>query len=120
MALKNALIAFMAPLPSIIFYIYFLNHHQTHHLLSPLWNWCYNHPLILANTLFFLNIDVGFWLISLLQSSNWGTRGGSLVIESITHKHQSSSAMSSTIFSSLTTFFRWGGHHSPPHPTISP
>ncbi|KAI7740415.1 hypothetical protein M8C21_017576, partial [Ambrosia artemisiifolia] len=71
MALNNALIAFMAPLPSIIFYIYFLNHHQTHHLLSPLWNWCYNHPLILANTLFFFNIDVGFWLISLLQSSNW-------------------------------------------------
>ncbi|MFS7931783.1 hypothetical protein Hanom_Chr04g00360051 [Helianthus anomalus] len=72
MALKNVLIAFMAPLPSIIFYIYFLNNHQNDHLiLSPLWNWCYHHPLILANTLFFLNIDVGFWLISLLQSSNW-------------------------------------------------
>ncbi|MFS8000976.1 hypothetical protein Hanom_Chr13g01184891 [Helianthus anomalus] len=28
--------------------------------------------------------------------------------------------MSSTIFSSLTTFFSRGGHHSPPHPTISP
>ncbi|KAJ0932405.1 hypothetical protein HanPSC8_Chr04g0173291 [Helianthus annuus] len=72
MALKNVLIAFMAPLPSIIFYIYFLNNHQNDHfILSPLWNWCYHHPLILANILFFLNIDVGFWLISLLQSSNW-------------------------------------------------
>ncbi|KAL8248312.1 hypothetical protein R6Q59_005180 [Mikania micrantha] len=70
MALKNALIAFMAPLPSIIFYIYFLNHHQNH-LLSPMWKWCYQHPLILANILFFLNINVGFWIISLLQSSNW-------------------------------------------------
>ncbi|MFS7919380.1 hypothetical protein Hanom_Chr03g00212041 [Helianthus anomalus] len=27
--------------------------------------------------------------------------------------------MSSTIFSSLTTFFSGIGHHSPPHPTIS-
>ncbi|MFS7924582.1 hypothetical protein Hanom_Chr03g00274321 [Helianthus anomalus] len=28
--------------------------------------------------------------------------------------------MSSTIFQSLTTFFSGNGHHSPPHPTISP
>ncbi|MFS7992899.1 putative Heme oxygenase (biliverdin-producing) [Helianthus anomalus] len=49
-----------------------------------------------------------------------GEGGGSLVIEFITHKHQSSSAMSSTIFPSLTTFFSGGGHHSSPHPTISP
>ncbi|KAJ0535402.1 hypothetical protein HanIR_Chr09g0430301 [Helianthus annuus] len=27
--------------------------------------------------------------------------------------------MSSTIISSLTTFFSGNGHHSPPHPTIS-
>ncbi|MFS7932877.1 hypothetical protein Hanom_Chr04g00373071 [Helianthus anomalus] len=46
--------------------------------------------------------------------------GGSPVIEFITHKHQSSSAMSSTIFPSLITFFSGGGHHSSPHPTISP
>ncbi|MFS7994413.1 hypothetical protein Hanom_Chr12g01105811 [Helianthus anomalus] len=46
--------------------------------------------------------------------------GGSLVIEFITHKHQSSYAMSSTIFPSLITFFSGGGHHSSPHPTISP
>ncbi|MFS7921487.1 hypothetical protein Hanom_Chr03g00237331 [Helianthus anomalus] len=49
-----------------------------------------------------------------------GTRGDSLVIEFITHKHQSSFAMSLTIFPSLTTIFSGGGHHSPPHPTISP
>ncbi|MFS8034088.1 hypothetical protein Hanom_Chr17g01577091 [Helianthus anomalus] len=49
-----------------------------------------------------------------------GTRGGSLVIEFITHKHQSSFAMSLTIFPSLTTIFSGGGHHSPPHPTIPP
>ncbi|KAJ0853933.1 hypothetical protein HanRHA438_Chr14g0656871 [Helianthus annuus] len=46
--------------------------------------------------------------------------GGSLVIEFITHKHQSSFVMSSTIFPSLTTFFSGGGHHSSSHPTISP
>ncbi|MFS7923392.1 hypothetical protein Hanom_Chr03g00260171 [Helianthus anomalus] len=28
--------------------------------------------------------------------------------------------MSTTIFSSLTTFFSGGGHHSPPRSTISP
>ncbi|MFS8027018.1 hypothetical protein Hanom_Chr16g01493561 [Helianthus anomalus] len=28
--------------------------------------------------------------------------------------------MSATIFPSLVTFFSGGGHHSPPHPTISP
>ncbi|MFS8008414.1 hypothetical protein Hanom_Chr14g01272551 [Helianthus anomalus] len=28
--------------------------------------------------------------------------------------------MSLTIFPSLTTFFGGNGHHSPPHPTISP
>ncbi|MFS7992205.1 hypothetical protein Hanom_Chr12g01079541 [Helianthus anomalus] len=44
----------------------------------------------------------------------------SLVIEFITHKHQSSFAMSLTIFPSLTTIFSGGGHHSSPHPTISP
>ncbi|MFS7983282.1 hypothetical protein Hanom_Chr11g00972701 [Helianthus anomalus] len=49
-----------------------------------------------------------------------GEGGGSLVIEFITHKHQSSSAMSLTIFPSLTTFFSGGGHHSSPHPTIFP
>ncbi|MFS7961343.1 hypothetical protein Hanom_Chr08g00713841 [Helianthus anomalus] len=49
-----------------------------------------------------------------------GTRGGSLVIEFITHKHQSSFAMSLTIFPSLTSIFSGGGHHSPPHPTIPP
>ncbi|MFS7905090.1 hypothetical protein Hanom_Chr01g00043651 [Helianthus anomalus] len=43
-----------------------------------------------------------------------------VVVNSITHKHQSSSAMSSTIFPSLTTFFNGGGHHSPSHPTIFP
>ncbi|MFS7972810.1 hypothetical protein Hanom_Chr09g00849221 [Helianthus anomalus] len=44
----------------------------------------------------------------------------SLVIGFITHKHQSSFVMSLTIFPSLTSIFSGGGHHSSPHPTISP
>ncbi|CAH1440725.1 unnamed protein product [Lactuca virosa] len=66
--LKNALIAFLTPLPSILFYTSFLNNHP---LLSPISSWCNHHPLLLANVLFFLNIDVLFWAISLIQSSNW-------------------------------------------------
>ncbi|MFS8031547.1 hypothetical protein Hanom_Chr17g01547171 [Helianthus anomalus] len=62
----------------------------------------------------FYNEDVNILTICLRGG------GGSLVIEFITHKHQSNSVMPSTIFPSLTTFFSWGGHHSPPHPTISP
>ncbi|MFS7991114.1 hypothetical protein Hanom_Chr12g01067011 [Helianthus anomalus] len=49
-----------------------------------------------------------------------GDPGGSLVIEFITPKNQLSFAMSLTIFPSLITIFSGGGHHSPPHPTISP
>ncbi|PWA75670.1 hypothetical protein CTI12_AA240820 [Artemisia annua] len=68
--LKNALIAFVVPLPSILFYKFFLsnyNHHNNHLI----WSWCNNHPLLLANILFFFNVNVLFWIISLIQSSNW-------------------------------------------------
>nr|GEW62632.1 hypothetical protein CTI12_AA240820 [Tanacetum cinerariifolium] len=64
--LKNALIAFVVPLPSILFYKFFLSNNN--HLI---WSWCNNHPLLLANILFFFNINVLFWIISLIQSSNW-------------------------------------------------
>ncbi|XP_060196437.1 uncharacterized protein C594.04c-like [Lycium barbarum] len=63
---KNALIAFLAPLPSILFYLSFLQHHNEN---NSLWNWCNHHPLLLANIMFFLNVNVLFWFISLLQSS---------------------------------------------------
>ncbi|MED6206197.1 hypothetical protein PIB30_024489 [Stylosanthes scabra] len=72
---KNAIIAFLAPLPSILFYLSFLNHYHhspttTTHLPS-LWKWCYHHPLLLANVLFFFNVNVLFWIVALLQSSHW-------------------------------------------------
>ncbi|XP_059634483.1 uncharacterized protein C594.04c [Cornus florida] len=71
--LKNALIALLAPLPSILFYLSFL-HHGTlaeDDFLSPLWMWCYNHPLLLANVLFFINVNLLFWIIGLIQSNHW-------------------------------------------------
>ncbi|MFS7973219.1 hypothetical protein Hanom_Chr09g00854081 [Helianthus anomalus] len=71
----------------------------------------------LALRYFFYNYNKKRYILFILHKR---TRGGSLVIEFITHKHQSSFAMSLTIFPSLTTIFTRGGHHSPPHPTISP
>lgn len=77
--LKSAVIAFLVPLPSLLFYISFLNHFsnkQSQDLndslsSSPLWNWCYNHPLLLANAFFFFNVNVLFWVISQIVSSHW-------------------------------------------------
>lgn len=74
--LKNAIVAFVVPLPSILFYLSFLNHISTGSegdslSLHPLWAWCYHHPLLLANALFFLNVNVLFWLIGHIQDSHW-------------------------------------------------
>lgn len=70
--LKNAVLAFLVPLPSILFYLNFLTHFQNSTTsLSPLWSWCFHHPLLLANALFFFNVNLLFWLISHIQSSNW-------------------------------------------------
>ncbi|CAM8931839.1 unnamed protein product [Rhodiola kirilowii] len=68
--LKNAVIAFLVPLPSIFFYITFLTNHHTESP-SRLWNWCLRHPLLLANALFFINVNCVFWLIGTLQSNHW-------------------------------------------------
>ncbi|KAK9743261.1 hypothetical protein RND81_03G227200 [Saponaria officinalis] len=70
--LKNAILSIIAPLPSIFFYLYFLNNYSNpNHTLSFLWTWCYNHPFLLTFVLFFLNINVLFWAIAHLQSSHW-------------------------------------------------
>ncbi|KAI5649141.1 hypothetical protein M9H77_35146 [Catharanthus roseus] len=62
--LKNPLIAFLASLPSKLFYLFFLNHYNDNlHSLSPLWDWCYQHPFLLSHILFFLNVNVLFWMI---------------------------------------------------------
>ncbi|CAL0317997.1 unnamed protein product [Lupinus luteus] len=77
--LKNAIIAFLVPLPSILFYISFLNNYDSAIATDPnfssfsstLWTWCYHHPLLLVNALFFLNVNVLFWVIGQIQSSHW-------------------------------------------------
>ncbi|CAM8963422.1 unnamed protein product [Rhodiola kirilowii] len=67
--MKNAAIAVLVPLPSILFLISFLSRYPSS--LSPLWNWCLHHPLLLVNALFFLNVNCLFWLIGFLQSNHW-------------------------------------------------
>ncbi|GLT79865.1 hypothetical protein SLA2020_513360 [Shorea laevis] len=52
--LKNAVIAFLK---------------SSHN--SPLWSWCFHHPILLANVFFFFNVNVLFWVISHIQSSHW-------------------------------------------------
>ncbi|KAJ8650299.1 hypothetical protein MRB53_003322 [Persea americana] len=75
--LKNVAIAFLVPLPSIAFYLSFLHHsHQENQSPShapPLhfFKWCSHHPLLLANLLFFFNVNVLFWVIGLIQSNHW-------------------------------------------------
>ncbi|WOL06152.1 hypothetical protein Cni_G14884 [Canna indica] len=75
--LKNAAIAFLAPLPSIFFHLSFLRHYRLGYSFSSpppsdgLWGWCFHHPLLLANALFFANVDVLFWLIGVLLSNHW-------------------------------------------------
>lgn len=66
--LKNGVIALLVPLPSILFYLCFLSNCGGG---SGLWKWCNHHPLLLVNALFFLNVNLVFWLISHLQSSHW-------------------------------------------------
>lgn len=80
-SLKNTVIAFLAALPSIFFYLSFLNHHYHGGSSSSLWVWCYHHPFLLANALFFLNVVLLFWVFSLIQSSHWV--GPSLSVSSI-------------------------------------
>ncbi|GKV49425.1 hypothetical protein SLEP1_g56175 [Rubroshorea leprosula] len=68
--LTNAVIGILVPLPSILFYLSFLNHFDRNST-SPLWSWCFHHPLLLANLFFFFNVNVLFWVISHFQSSHW-------------------------------------------------
>ncbi|GLT84884.1 hypothetical protein SLE2022_030940 [Rubroshorea leprosula] len=46
--LTNAVIGILVPLPSILFYLSFLNHFDRNST-SPLWSWCFHHPLLLAS-----------------------------------------------------------------------
>ncbi|KAF9600895.1 hypothetical protein IFM89_013802 [Coptis chinensis] len=78
--------AILVPLPSIAFYLVFLHHFNISKsttakatygstgvdgTLHVLWTCSFNHPHLLAVLLFFINVDILFWLISLIQSSHW-------------------------------------------------
>ncbi|KAL5061376.1 hypothetical protein RYX36_032980 [Vicia faba] len=65
--MKNAMIAFLAPLPSILFYLSFINN-SSFPSLTIISTW---HPLVLVNILFFFNVNLLFWLIAQIQSSHW-------------------------------------------------
>ncbi|XP_027353002.1 uncharacterized protein LOC113863570 [Abrus precatorius] len=72
--LKNVIVAFLVPLPSILFYLSFLSAihgDPSSWSRSTLWTWCYHHPLLLANVLFFFNVNLLFWVIALIQSCHW-------------------------------------------------
>lgn len=66
---KNAAIALVTPLPSILFYIVFLKNPDF--FPSQLQKFCENSPFLLANILFFLNINVLFWVIGILLCNHW-------------------------------------------------
>ncbi|VFQ78107.1 unnamed protein product [Cuscuta campestris] len=65
---KKAVVAALSSLPSILFYLYFHRHYRQE---SPLWQWCYRHPVLLAHLFFFFNVNLLFWIIALLQCSHW-------------------------------------------------
>lgn len=68
--LKNMVVAFLVPFPSILFYFSFVRAGGDTGA-SPLSSWCAAHPLLLANILFFLNVDVLLWVVGLLLSNHW-------------------------------------------------
>ncbi|CAL5029062.1 unnamed protein product [Urochloa decumbens] len=68
--LKNLVVAFLVPLPSIFFYLSFVRPAGDADA-GPLSSWCAEHPLLLANILFFLNVNVLFWLVGLLLNNHW-------------------------------------------------
>lgn len=65
--MKNAMIALLVTLPSILLYLSFI-HNSTHPSLIIISTW---HPLLLVNILFFFNVNLVFWLIAQIQSSHW-------------------------------------------------
>jgi len=87
--LTNALSIILIALPNFIFAYYYTQHCQPSLArfnerqsdtvwwmpkLTPMENMCRfgaQHPLIMANILMFINMDVLFWLASLVQNSTW-------------------------------------------------
>lgn len=71
---RNAIVAVCAPLPALAFYAAFLVSHgdgPTNQIWARVCTWSSAHPIGLLNLLFFFNISLLFWVISLVQRSTW-------------------------------------------------
>lgn len=78
--IANAALVVVVAIPALIFHFAFLYHcpGEAQHeeksnakLWSGVCGWGREHPLGLVNVVFFLNVDVLFWFISLAQGSTW-------------------------------------------------
>ncbi|KAI5078933.1 hypothetical protein GOP47_0006604 [Adiantum capillus-veneris] len=72
---RNFFLAVCAALPSLAFYGAFLTFHSKGSAENVWWahicTWSSAHPLALLNLLFFFNVSVLFWVVSLVQRSTW-------------------------------------------------
>ncbi|MCO5577383.1 hypothetical protein L7F22_031215 [Adiantum nelumboides] len=72
---RNFILAVCAPIPALGFYGAFLAFHSKasaeHLWWEHICTWSCAHPLALLNVLFFFNVSVLFWVISLVQRSTW-------------------------------------------------
>lgn len=79
--IRNAALAVLVSIPAILFQYVFLYHCnptrtqqeeiETLKYWSSICEWGREHPLYLVNAIFFLNVNVLFWIISLIQQSTW-------------------------------------------------
>uniref|UniRef100_J3LV60 Uncharacterized protein n=1 Tax=Oryza brachyantha TaxID=4533 RepID=J3LV60_ORYBR len=67
---RNMLIAFLLPLPSLLFFFTFVRP-SNQDSRSTVSSWCAAHPLLVANLVFLFNVDLLFWLIGNLLSNHW-------------------------------------------------
>lgn len=77
--LFNFALVVLVAVPSIVFYAFFLHRcdgtgsggEENAASWGSVCEWGREHPWYLVNALFFLNVDVLFWIIGILQSSVW-------------------------------------------------
>ena len=78
--IRNAAIATVVPIPALLFHYSFLNYcpngtRTGQNMFLQSWGdvcaWGREHPIGLLNVVFLVNVDVLFWLISLVQRSTW-------------------------------------------------
>ncbi|BBN05808.1 hypothetical protein MPTK1_3g16140 [Marchantia polymorpha subsp. ruderalis] len=72
---SNFVLAVTVPLPSLLFYLSFVQKCDGDRWENEYWTWVCDwgrlHPLYLVNVLFFLNVDILFWVVGLVQQNVW-------------------------------------------------